>query len=609
MTPFVLAVDSALMHFVWQGVVVAILLWITLAALRKRSANARYLASCIALGLLAVLPVATALLSYTRPAPLVNEIILIIARTGVAGSLASPVDWIAFAQSWMLPVWACGVLVFAVRMLWGCAQVSRLKREGEVADTAVIETVERLAARIGVTRPVRTLISKLSDGPSIVGWIRPALLLPAATVLGLSAEQLEAVIAHELAHIRRYDYLVNMIQMLIETLLFYHPAVWWVSRRIRTERELCCDDIAVRTCGDAVCYARALVTLEKLRLTVEHAAFSPALGAKSGPLTYRIERLLGMAQQEPAPSRLPGIVAIVLGLACFAPTIKPAKAQNLPPAPVAAPTPAGMAQMQTAPPAASNKSPAEVSRITFTDQSPVPAKEFFARALSFQVAQLPQALAQAPQSTESAHPVIVEVTVDTDGTVQDARVIDGPLSQRRSALLTALGMRFDPSSSQSAREVKVLSNDPRFGPINAPVRPATSKSQAEDRIATASAHIARLRTQQAEASERGAAQLQEVIDRENKAISDLRRTASGPDPLIGAELAAIQINGPGATVEARERIIGKLPIRVQDILTEDSMEAAVRAVRETYPNASAYFGEVQNSGQAAFVITLRQPLR
>ena len=103
-------------------------------------------------------------------------------------------------------------------------------------------------------------------GPSVIGWLKPVVLLPAATLLGLTPEQLEAVLAHELAHIRRYDYLVNIVQMLIETLFFYHPAVWWISGRIRQERELCCDDIAVRCCGDAVGYARALTALERMRV-------------------------------------------------------------------------------------------------------------------------------------------------------------------------------------------------------------------------------------------------------------------------------------------------------------------------------------------------------
>ena len=109
-------------------------------------------------------------------------------------------------------------------------------------------------------------MSRLADAPSVVGWLRPAILIPAAALAGLNAAQLQAILAHELAHIRRHDYLVNMLQTVVETLLFYHPAVWWVSSRMRHERELCCDDLAVRHCGDAIGYARALTRLERMRV-------------------------------------------------------------------------------------------------------------------------------------------------------------------------------------------------------------------------------------------------------------------------------------------------------------------------------------------------------
>src|SRR5580692_6312419 len=121
-------------------------------------------------------------------------------------------------------------------------------------------------------RAIRVLISTVAESPSVIGWLRPVILLPAATLAGLEPEQLQAVLAHEIAHIRRHDYLVNLAQTVVETLLFYHPAVWWVSARIRHERELCCDDAAVAMCGDAVFYARALTSLERLRAATPRLA-------------------------------------------------------------------------------------------------------------------------------------------------------------------------------------------------------------------------------------------------------------------------------------------------------------------------------------------------
>ena len=140
------------------------------------------------------------------------------------------------------------------------------------------------------------------------------------------SQQLEAVLAHELAHVRRYDYLVNVLQMVVETLLFYHPVVWWTSGQIRRERELCCDDLAVRACGDALCYAHALTTLEKLRLTTP----SLAMASTGGPLLFRIQRVLGATRRDDNLSRWPPIGAIGLGVVCVALNVAWLRAQTQP---------------------------------------------------------------------------------------------------------------------------------------------------------------------------------------------------------------------------------------------------------------------------------------
>jgi len=139
------------------------------------------------------------------------------------------------------------------------------------------------------------------------------ILLPPATALGLTPRQLEAVVAHELAHIRRHDYIVNILQMIMETLFFYHPAVWWTSNRIRVERELCCDDLAITACGDPLCYAQALT---RIAATLVPAP-SVALGAASGSLRLRIQRLLGEEPRRPSGlPAWPAVLAVVLVLTC-----------------------------------------------------------------------------------------------------------------------------------------------------------------------------------------------------------------------------------------------------------------------------------------------------
>jgi len=314
MTPFPQAFSAALLHFAWEGCMVLAVLWITLFLLRKRSANARYAAGCIALALLAAAPLATTWLLYRSPAPGQARIARAAALPAPSAALP-PADErrhtpiLAAAQGWALPAWAFGVFVFSLRMLWGCGQVAVLRRRGLPAGEAVLSVVERLSRRMGLTRHARVLVSGWAGGPSLVGWLRPVILLPASALTGLTAEQLEGVLAHELAHIRRHDYLVNWMQMLLETLLFYHPAVWWISTRVRHERELCCDDLAVSACEGALCYARALTTLEKMRETTA----VPALGSTDGALVYRIQRIVGAATREYGPSR--ASVAIALSLA------------------------------------------------------------------------------------------------------------------------------------------------------------------------------------------------------------------------------------------------------------------------------------------------------
>ncbi len=318
MNPMADALSSALLHFVWQGLAVASLLWIALGLMRGCSANARYVASCAALAVQAALPVLTMLFLYSSP-PLRHA--SSEAYVPIRIALTSPtnvIDW----QRWTLPLWLAGVLIFSIRLGWGYLQVTALRERAIAADTALRTMVSGLAKGMGISHSVQVLSASLPDGPSVIGWIRPVILIPAATIAGLTPEQLEMVLAHELAHIRRFDYLINLGQMLVETFLFYHPAVWWVSGRIRQERELCCDDMAVLICGNPLSYARALTALEKLRTETPLVS----MGAASQPLLYRIQRLMGVRTQD-NPSRWAGILAICAMVACFALNVNWARGQ------------------------------------------------------------------------------------------------------------------------------------------------------------------------------------------------------------------------------------------------------------------------------------------
>ena len=189
----------------------------------------------------------------------------------------------------LVAFWGAGVLLFCIRLAGAWLALKRLVGRSRAATSVTLyRALEPLRVRAGVTRSVKLLLSNRVPSPLTFGWLRPVIVLPYSAVTGLPAKQLEAVLAHELAHIQRHDYLVGVLQTLIETLLFYHPAMWWTSRTVRREREHCCDELAVTLFrGDAHGYAHALLALETLR----HPPLT--LAASDGSLLGRVNRLLG----------------------------------------------------------------------------------------------------------------------------------------------------------------------------------------------------------------------------------------------------------------------------------------------------------------------------
>jgi len=416
MTAITQALSAALLHFIWQGTLVAFLLRITLSLLRNRSANARYLASCAALALMAALPIATVWMLYPHSAAIAiaSSLSPVVPAAVRIASQFAPLAWIALWRQWTLPVWSIGVFLFALRLVLSCRHVAALRRMGRAAEGQLAETVSLLARRMKATCAIRVLISTVADSPSVVGWIRPVILLPAATLAGLEPEQLQAVLAHEIAHIRRHDYLVNLAQTLVETLLFYHPAVWWASARIRHERELCCDDAAVAACGDAIIYARALTSLERLRVTTPRLA----LGSTGGSLLYRIQRLAGI-RPELRPSKLPGIAALALGFACFAMTVHWAKAQQV---------------QQPAMPEEWGVTVSSTRQVAHRERVPYP---------------------EATYKNGIQGTVTLEATLDQSGNVADAHVLSGPPELRKTALQWVLQWQFADGRAGETQQVSL----------------------------------------------------------------------------------------------------------------------------------------------------------
>lgn len=291
------ALGWSLLHFLWQGTALAALAAVLMALCQRSSA--RYVVGVSVLVLMSLAPLGTFWYlqqtdaashgKYSSPLvsaawPLANS-----TRPAIVSSQNLRVSS-SDAIAWLVQAWLLGVAIFSLRSAGGFVLLERERRKrSSVVGERVLEICYTLQDHLGISRAIQYCECKWLQAPAVIGWFRPVVFLPATALTGLSEDQLQAVIAHELAHIQRLDAFVNVFQVCIETLLFYHPAVWWLNKRIRAEREHCCDDIAVSLCGDAVEYARALTLMEEWR-----SAPVFAMAANRGPLTDRIMRVLGL---------------------------------------------------------------------------------------------------------------------------------------------------------------------------------------------------------------------------------------------------------------------------------------------------------------------------
>jgi uncharacterized protein (TIGR03435 family) len=309
--PAAQGLGRALIHFLWQGSLLAFLLWIVKTIAQPSAVRVRYAAAGLIMAMMPVTLVVTAVQSTTSEPMDLGFKVYSIAQKPTATEQHKVVT--AFSDrepsagisGLVVCIWTTGVLLFSLRAAGGWSRMHRLQRGAQPASTGLERMMRRLTLTLSVSAPVRLCTCIAVQVPTVIGWIRPLILLPVTTITGLSESQIEAILAHELAHIRRHDYLVNLLQTAIETVLFYHPAVWWVGKQMRVEREHCCDDIAVRVCGSAAEYARALVRLEEIRCRIPE----PGLAANGGELLERIRRLLSERPSQASAARFLGATA------------------------------------------------------------------------------------------------------------------------------------------------------------------------------------------------------------------------------------------------------------------------------------------------------------
>jgi bla regulator protein blaR1 len=299
-SPVAEALGWTLIHALWQGFAVVCTVALLLHLTRRSRAALRYQIGMS--GLLGQVMLSALTFGwYYEPAQAVSQLALPVSRSLYVMTVQTQTSWLTATQSFLnahLPevvwAWLVGVGLFGVRLVGGWLYVQRLRQTATLPVPAALANVaDRIARQLDVS--ARLQFSARVVGPMVVGIVKPVVLWPVGLLAHLSATDVEAILAHELAHIRRHDYLLNVLQSIVEVLYFFHPALWWLSARVREEREHCCDDVAVAVVGDARVLARALARVEEWQRQAEEVpALAMAFASKRQLLLHRVRRMLGV---------------------------------------------------------------------------------------------------------------------------------------------------------------------------------------------------------------------------------------------------------------------------------------------------------------------------
>lgn len=299
---FLYSLSLTLLHFLWQGLLVALVLKSALLIVNDKKPQLRYALSTLAMIVNLCLPIITFNIIYSAELALSSTSNNVLLFNGLIQELQQPDLLLSYqGLTELLPVilpyisilWLAAVILLASKLLLEIYNVNNLPKQNSVEPTEVLlARFNELATQLKLTIKPKLLISLKVDVPMAIGWLKPVVLIPATMVSGLNTAQLEMLILHELAHIRRHDYIVNFIQTFVEILLFFHPGVLWVSKQMRNEREYCSDDIAVQHCGDAVAYAHTLADTASICKSHRHTIPSMAMAASGGDLKQRVIRLV-----------------------------------------------------------------------------------------------------------------------------------------------------------------------------------------------------------------------------------------------------------------------------------------------------------------------------
>lgn len=285
-----------LLHFLWQGVVIAALLALFLKIVPKHKVVLRYgasltaLASCLLVMVVTFYGVADTAISASE----LHRQVLVFADESTASTQSQYgiSDAIYQYLPYLSLAYLCGLLFYTLKLVYELKRVRSLRGQGvQPAEGALQLKIEQLARQIGLSRAPQLLISLKAKTPMAIGILKPVVLLPFTMATNLTSQQIEMLLLHELAHIRRHDYAVNLLQSIAELVLFYHPAVRWISTQVRNEREYCSDDVALHHCQNPLAYAHTLADTAELCRHHHHIP-QMAVAASGGDLKGRIERIV-----------------------------------------------------------------------------------------------------------------------------------------------------------------------------------------------------------------------------------------------------------------------------------------------------------------------------
>lgn len=329
-TILIQAFGWALLHSLWQGFLIFACLRLVLFIWSHMNARIKYNLSYLSLtGIFGWFCIT--LWQQVAAALRVRQATWVMIETGVRQrhmdmpaiyhSQSTIKHFIPQLELWfplLVALYVTGVAVMSIKLIMDLVQLKQIRKKQVLPIDAVWEKhLERLTARLRIPRKVQLLISTHIQVPVMIGFLKPLILLPVAMFNNLTAEQLEAILLHELAHIKRNDYLLNIFQSIVETILFFNPFIWWITKNIRLEREHCCDDLVIASQVQPLQYAKALVALEEYRLTVNALAMAAADNKQH--LFHRIKRIMEMKTKNiNYTQKLLAVMIIALGLITIA---------------------------------------------------------------------------------------------------------------------------------------------------------------------------------------------------------------------------------------------------------------------------------------------------